>query len=214
MNIAMALALGSVAAWPLGPVRAQDELAQDRTDACGAILCFAAGGAGGSECAGYLARYFSIVGDNPEETANKRRDFLSRCPSGTESFNAAILQYGQTCEPPRLQARLNAEAAQLAAERAQCMSEETGEKDCATIRPQETRWQDLCGGWYSQESVWYSPPHLAERCESGAGSAQERRALERAADAGDFATGPARLGEGPARCTYVWEIAGTGVAAQ
>ena len=67
-------------------------------DACGAILCLAGemtGSSGGSECSGYIRRYFSIVekhhGDfSPARTIRKRMDFLEQCPSGESDIRQQV----------------------------------------------------------------------------------------------------------------------------
>lgn len=79
-------------------------LASDRDDACGAILCLAGemtGSSGGSECSGYIKRYFNIVekhhGDfSPSRTARKRMDFLEQCRSDNSDTKSRVnSRYGQ-----------------------------------------------------------------------------------------------------------------------
>jgi hypothetical protein len=73
-------------------------VASEQEDACGATLCLAGemtGDSGGSECSGYIQRYFSIVerhhgNFSPSRTAAKRIDFLQQCPSGDSSTQKQV----------------------------------------------------------------------------------------------------------------------------
>ena len=49
------------------------QLSKDEDSSCGAILCLAGGGNGGSSCSGYIRKYFSIK-------PHKRPAFLNICP--------------------------------------------------------------------------------------------------------------------------------------
>ena len=49
------------------------KLSKDEDSACGAILCLAGGGSGGSACSGYIRKYFRVK-------PHKRPSFLNLCP--------------------------------------------------------------------------------------------------------------------------------------
>lgn len=52
----------------------------DQKSACEAILCLPASSRP-SECKPSIKKYFSIVGKKPSDTANKRKQFLNKCPA-------------------------------------------------------------------------------------------------------------------------------------
>lgn len=53
------------------------KLSKDEDSACGAILCLAGGGSGGSACSGYIRKYFRVK-------PHKRPAFLNMCPKTDE----------------------------------------------------------------------------------------------------------------------------------
>lgn len=74
-------------------------LADDNESACGAILCLAgvmaSGGSGGSQCAGYINDYFSIVKFHNGHfdltgTFNARTSFTNECESATGASKSSV----------------------------------------------------------------------------------------------------------------------------
>ena len=59
-----------------------ESLADDSTNACGALLCLA-GGVTSGECASYVAEYFNIFDVNPAKMLTKRLNFLKLCDTNT-----------------------------------------------------------------------------------------------------------------------------------
>lgn len=53
------------------------QLSKDEDSACGAILCLAGGGNGGSSCSGYIRKYFRVK-------PHKRPEFLNQCPKSED----------------------------------------------------------------------------------------------------------------------------------
>ena len=83
--------------------------ADSSVDSCGAILCLAGdmlGQGGGEACAGYVAKYFSIVDwhhghmdDGP--TSRDRMSFLNQCPSQDQATKQAVNdRYGTQLDAP------------------------------------------------------------------------------------------------------------------
>jgi TrbM len=92
-----------VAAVPAGQAAASTE------QPCGALLCLAGamdGGGGGQSCAGYMAKYFSIIDWRHGHmdlvaTAKDRMAFLSQCPSGDPALSKAVNdKYGSMQDGP------------------------------------------------------------------------------------------------------------------
>jgi hypothetical protein len=79
--------------------------------ACEATLCLSSG-TRPAACTPSLQTYFSIKGKDPQETLEKRRDFLRACPSGAYAGREGhldVLVHGQPlCDPSTLVAALNA----------------------------------------------------------------------------------------------------------
>jgi hypothetical protein len=103
MKQSMTAMLGSVAI--AGALATPSGRADEKQDACGAVLCLAGlmmGGDGGKTCAGYEWGYFSIVrflhGHFDEGgTANARNDFLNQCQAvGSDVKGPVNSQYGRT----------------------------------------------------------------------------------------------------------------------
>jgi hypothetical protein len=79
--------------------------------ACEATLCLSSGSRPAA-CTPSLQTYFSIKGKDPQETLEKRKDFLRACPSGAYAGREGhldVLVRGQPlCDPSTLVAALNA----------------------------------------------------------------------------------------------------------
>lgn len=61
----------------------------DQKSACEAILCLPAT-TRPSECKPSIKKYFSIIGKKPSDTANKRKQFLNKCPADNTPQMQAI----------------------------------------------------------------------------------------------------------------------------
>ena len=68
---------------------ASDQLTGDKKLACEAILCLPAS-TRPSECKPSIKKYFSIIGKKPSDTANKRKQFLNKCPADNTPQMQAI----------------------------------------------------------------------------------------------------------------------------
>lgn len=71
--------------------------AGDQETACAAILCLAAVGSKPSECVEPLRRYYSISASKMSRLKQKRRNFLSMCPSNMPDLVNSLVN-GQ-CNP-------------------------------------------------------------------------------------------------------------------
>lgn len=91
-----------------GPAYAGDVLAGQEKTACEVILCLSTGSRP-SECSPPLSHFFSIRGDDPDETMSKRRNFLALCPANgvADSYRAVLARSGQSCQMTSLLAYLN-----------------------------------------------------------------------------------------------------------
>ena len=164
---------------------------EEQTNSCGAVMCLM-GGSGISECGPYLARYFSLIDQNPQTMYEKRKNFLDQCPGSDGNFNATAAQMGEVCQPENLVQNLNMQLQNCTACLAQEAWQGQGQQSqwnnntcpsCAARDGQQA--QAVCGTWYSTENVVTRPPHLVvSDCLGGGGAFQQN-------------------GFG---CTYVWEI--------
>lgn len=68
---------------------ASDQLTGDKKLACEAILCLPTT-TRPSECKPSIKKYFSLVGKKPSDTANKRKQFLNKCPADNTPQMQAI----------------------------------------------------------------------------------------------------------------------------
>lgn len=68
---------------------ANQTLQGDQKSACEAILCLPASSRP-SECKPSVKKYFSIIGKKPSDTANKRKQFLNKCPADNTPQMQAI----------------------------------------------------------------------------------------------------------------------------
>lgn len=152
-------------------------MSRDQESACGAILCLV-GGSGVAECAGYLARYFSITANTPQELFNRRLDFLNQCPASDlpGDIRPLIVSYGAQCQPPTLVSYLNAQIQWCEARNFD------GSADC---KPSGDEWR-MCAPFFDNAYTTYEAPRLNERC-----------TMVTDAD-----------GNETKRCTYTWTEAG------
>lgn len=162
----LALVFGAGVAFGQG----SQELDQDQTDACGAVMCLG-GGSGVSECQPYLARFFSLWDQNPVTMVQRRQNYLDLCPGSDGSFNATAAQVGEQCQPEQLVTALNMELLQCAAlwqcqGQTQAPARQGGRVDCSSCAARSPdRVQQVCGTWYSLENVVTKAPHLvASNC--------------------------------------------------
>ncbi len=77
---ALALSANQNLELPLSQNLANQTLQGDQKSACEAILCLPAT-TRPSECKPSVKKYFSIIGKKPSDTANKRKQFLNKCPA-------------------------------------------------------------------------------------------------------------------------------------
>lgn len=169
--------LAAAAALLLAGAAPANAMSGDQESACGAILCLV-GGSGVAECAGYLARYFSITANTPQELFNRRLDFLNQCPASDlpSDIRPLIVSYGAQCQPLTLVSYLNAQIQWCEARNFD------GSADC---KPGGDEWR-MCAPFYDNAYTTYEAPRLNERCTM-------------VTDANGYET---------ERCTYTWTEAG------
>ncbi|KAF0590045.1 type IV conjugative transfer system protein TrbM [Candidatus Campylobacter infans] len=86
---ALALSANQNLELPLSQNLANQTLQGDQKSACEAILCLPASSRP-SECKPSVKKYFSIIGKKPSDTANKRKQFLNKCPADNTPQMQAI----------------------------------------------------------------------------------------------------------------------------
>jgi len=144
------------------------ELTTDQTDACGAVMCLM-GGSGVSECDPYLARFFSLVDQNPQTMYEMRKTFLDLCPGSDPGFNGTAASMAEQCESSRLVKGLNADLQSctecLAQQPWQGQGQSLGMNgaagncpSCAARSP--GRAGEKCGAWYATSQVVTKIPHI------------------------------------------------------
>lgn len=104
LHIRMVLVALILAASPIRQATAASD-----TASCGAVLCLAGdmvGQGGGTNCAGYIAQYFSIIDWHHGHldagpTSRDRMNFLNQCPSQDPATKQAVNdRYGTQQDAP------------------------------------------------------------------------------------------------------------------